>query len=219
MTLLKTSRPAHHQTAPLKALYDVLAPAKLNLFLHITGRRADGYHVLQSVFMLIDWCDSLHLELRKDGVISRTDLGPLTSDVLPADDLTVRAARALQAATGTSLGVNISLEKRIPSQAGMGGGSSDAASCLRALQRPCSAPACMRTGSARWRKNSGTSTMPHATPCSTTGWCFGTNGIPNIPSCSYLQSPQDRARCDRFQANSYTILSRYGPVRRRSQAA
>ena len=135
MTLLETSRPARHQTAPLKALYDVLAPAKLNLFLHITGRRADGYHVLQSVFMLIDWCDSLHFELRKDGVISRTDLGPITSDVLPADDLTVRAARALQAATGTSLGVNISLEKRIPSQAGMGGGSSDAASCLRALQR------------------------------------------------------------------------------------
>ena len=135
MTLPETSSPARHKTAPLKAIYDVLAPAKLNLFLHITGRRADGYHLLQSVFMLIDWCDTLHFELRKDGVISRTDLGPTSSDVLPADDLTVRAARALQAATGTSLGVNISLEKRIPSQAGMGGGSSDAASCLRALQR------------------------------------------------------------------------------------
>ena len=135
MTLPETSPPARHKTAPLKALYDVLAPAKLNLFLHITGRRADGYHLLQSVFMLIDWCDTLHFELRKDGVISRTDLGPITADVLPADDLTVRAARALQAATGTSLGVNISLDKRIPSQAGMGGGSSDAASCLRALQR------------------------------------------------------------------------------------
>ncbi|NQW81820.1 MAG: 4-(cytidine 5'-diphospho)-2-C-methyl-D-erythritol kinase, partial [Polaromonas sp.] len=82
----------------MKALYDVLAPAKLNLFLHITGRRADGYHLLQSVFMLIDWCDTLHFELRKDGVISRTDLGPITAAVLPADDLTVRAARALQAA-------------------------------------------------------------------------------------------------------------------------
>ena len=135
MTLPKTSPPARHKTAPLKAIYDVLAPAKLNLFLHITGRRADGYHLLQSAFMLIDWYDTLHFELRNDGVISRTDLGSTTSDVLPADDLSVRAARALQAASGTSLGVNISLEKHIPSQAGMGGGSSDAASCLRALQR------------------------------------------------------------------------------------
>ncbi len=126
---------ASHKTAPLKAIYDVLAPAKLNLFLHITGRRADGFHLLQSVFMLIDWCDTLHFELRHDGIISRTDLGATSAEVLPADDLTVRAARALQAASGTPLGVNISLEKRIPSQAGMGGGSSDAASCLRALQR------------------------------------------------------------------------------------
>ena len=121
--------------APLKALYDVPAPAKLNLFLHITGRRADAYHLLQSVFMLIDWCDTLHFELRRDGVISRTDLGLAVHQDLPAEDLSVRAARALQAATGTTLGVHISLEKRIPSQAGMGGGSSDAASCLLALQR------------------------------------------------------------------------------------
>ena len=111
------------------------APAKLNLFLHITGRRADDYHLLQSVFMLIDWCDTLHFELRRDGVISRTDLGMAVHQDLPAEDLSVRAARALQAATGTTLGVHISLEKRIPSQAGMGGGSSDAASCLLALQR------------------------------------------------------------------------------------
>ena len=121
--------------ASLKALYDVPAPAKLNLFLHITGRRADDYHLLQSVFMLIDWCDTLHFELRRDGVISRTDLGMAVHQDLPAEDLSVRAARALQAATGTTLGVHISLEKRIPSQAGMGGGSSDAASCLLALQR------------------------------------------------------------------------------------
>lgn len=121
--------------ASLKALYDVPAPAKLNLFLHITGRRADAYHLLQSVFMLIDWCDTLHFELRRDGVISRTDLGTAVHQDLPAEDLSVRAARALQAATGTTLGVHISLEKRIPTQAGMGGGSSDAASCLLALQR------------------------------------------------------------------------------------
>jgi len=128
------TQPLQHRQ-PLKALYDVPAPAKLNLFLHITGRRSDGYHLLQSVFMLIDWCDTLHFELRHDGVISRTDLGASKAEVLPGEDLSVRAARALQAATGTSLGVHISLEKRIPSQAGMGGGSSDAATCLLALQR------------------------------------------------------------------------------------
>jgi 4-diphosphocytidyl-2-C-methyl-D-erythritol kinase len=119
----------------MKAIYDIPAPAKLNLFLHITGRRADGYHLLQSVFMLIDWCDTLHVELRTDGQISRSDIGAAAYDVLPLEDLTVRAAKALQQACGTSLGAHISLEKRIPSQAGMGGGSSDAASCLLALQR------------------------------------------------------------------------------------
>jgi 4-diphosphocytidyl-2-C-methyl-D-erythritol kinase len=127
------SRPA--SAPPLKAIYDVAAPAKLNLFLHITGRRPDGYHLLQSVFMLIDWCDTLHFELRQDGQITRTDLGSEASEALPAEDLVVRAARALQSATGTPLGVHIGLEKRIPSQAGMGGGSSDAASCLLSLQR------------------------------------------------------------------------------------
>ena len=129
--------PATGTVSPLKALYDVPAPAKLNLFLHVTGRRPDGYHLLQSVFMLIDWFDTLHFELRTDGRISREDLETdgHTAEALPADDLAVRAARALQAASGTSLGVHIGLQKRIPSQAGMGGGSSDAASCLLALQR------------------------------------------------------------------------------------
>jgi 4-diphosphocytidyl-2-C-methyl-D-erythritol kinase len=120
---------------PLKAIHDVAAPAKLNLFLHINGRREDGYHLLQSVFMLIDWCDTLHFELRRDGKITREDVGTASAQQLPAEDLTVRAARALQQACGTDLGVHITLEKRIPSQAGMGGGSSDAASCLLALQR------------------------------------------------------------------------------------
>ena len=115
----------------MKALYDLPAPAKLNLFLHITGRRADGYHLLQSVFMLIDWCDTLHVEIRSDGQLSREDLGV----PLPADDLVLRAARALQAASGTSLGAHIGIDKRIPAQAGMGGGSSDAATCLLALNR------------------------------------------------------------------------------------
>ncbi|MEO7549462.1 MAG: 4-(cytidine 5'-diphospho)-2-C-methyl-D-erythritol kinase, partial [Ramlibacter sp.] len=115
----------------MKALYDVPAPGKLNLFLHITGQRPDGYHLLQSAFMLVDWHDSLHFELRADGALSREDL----SNLLPADDLVLRAARALQAASGTSLGAHVLVDKRLPSQAGMGGGSSDAASCLLALNR------------------------------------------------------------------------------------
>ena len=121
----------------LEAIYDVAAPAKLNLFLHITGRRADGYHLLQSVFMLIDWCDTLHFSLRTDGQITREDLKPgnASAMALPANDLCMRAATALKRASGTTLGVHIGLEKRIPAQAGMGGGSSDAASCLMALQR------------------------------------------------------------------------------------
>lgn len=115
----------------MQALYDVAAPAKLNLFLHIVGRRPDGYHLLQSAFMLIDWCDTLHFERRPDGQLSREDL----TESLPADDLVLRAARALQSATGATSGAHISVHKRIPAQAGMGGGSSDAASCLLALNR------------------------------------------------------------------------------------
>lgn len=115
----------------MRALYEVSAPAKLNLFLHVTGRRADGYHLLQSVFMLVDWCDTLHFERRDDGVLTREDL----TTPLPADDLVIRAARALQAAGATPHGAWIGVEKRLPAQAGMGGGSSDAATCLLALNR------------------------------------------------------------------------------------
>jgi 4-diphosphocytidyl-2-C-methyl-D-erythritol kinase len=115
----------------MQSLYDIPAPAKLNLFLHITGRRDDGYHLLQSAFMLIDWCDTLHFNIRSDGIISREDL----SWVLPADDLCVRAAKALQTATGCTQGAHIGLVKSVPAQAGMGGGSSDAASTLLALNR------------------------------------------------------------------------------------
>lgn len=116
---------------PLKALYDLPAPAKLNLFLHITGRRADGYHLLQSVFILIDWADTLHIERRDDGQLRRHDLGP----ALPADDLSLRAARALQQASACTLGADISVRKNVPWGAGMGGGSSDAATVLLALNR------------------------------------------------------------------------------------
>ena len=115
----------------MHSLYDVPAPAKLNLFLHITGQRADGYHLLQSVFMLVDWCDTLHFERSRNATITREDLGI----ALPEVDLTLRAARALQQATGCSQGARIGVLKSIPSQAGMGGGSSDAATTLLALNR------------------------------------------------------------------------------------
>jgi 4-diphosphocytidyl-2-C-methyl-D-erythritol kinase len=115
----------------MQSLYDISAPAKLNLFLHITGRRPDGYHLMQSAFMLIDWCDTLHFQVRADGQISREDL----TWPLPQDDLITRAAKALQLHSQCPLGVHIGIDKSIPAQAGMGGGSSDAASTLLALNR------------------------------------------------------------------------------------
>ncbi|MDP3086230.1 MAG: 4-(cytidine 5'-diphospho)-2-C-methyl-D-erythritol kinase [Rubrivivax sp.] len=115
----------------LRALFDLPAPAKLNLFLHIVGRRADGYHLLQSPFVMIDWADTLHFERRDDGRLQRHDLGP----ALPADDLCLRAARLLQLESGTALGADITIEKTVPWGAGMGGGSSDAATTLLALNR------------------------------------------------------------------------------------
>ena len=116
----------------MKALHDLAAPAKLNLFLHVVGKREDGYHLLESVFVLIDWADTLHVEVRADGRLQRHDV--LGGD-LPADDLCLRAARLLQAETGCTLGADIHLEKRLPAGAGMGGGSSDAATTLLALNR------------------------------------------------------------------------------------
>ena len=106
------------------------APAKLNLMLHIVARRPDGYHELQTVFQLVDLCDRLTIEPREDGLITRL-AGP--EGVAPDDDLTVRAARALQAATGTRLGADIAIEKIIPMGGGLGGGSSDAATTLVVL--------------------------------------------------------------------------------------
>jgi len=109
-----------------------LAPAKINLFLHITGQRTDGYHTLQSIFQLLDFYDELSLTLRPDNKIVRTSV---LSDIPPEQDLCVRAAKALQAATGCQLGVEIALNKRIPMGGGLGGGSSDAASVLLALNQ------------------------------------------------------------------------------------
>ena len=116
---------------PVSALYDVPAPAKLNLHLHIVGKRADGMHLLATLMVLIDWSDTLHLELRRDGGLARHD----RLATLPADDLCLRAARALQSASGTTLGADITIDKRVPWGAGLGGGSSDAGSTLLALNR------------------------------------------------------------------------------------
>jgi 4-diphosphocytidyl-2-C-methyl-D-erythritol kinase len=108
------------------------APAKLNLFLHVVGRRADGYHLLQGAFTLIDRCDEIRIRVRSDGVIARAnEVAGVPSDV----DLAVRAARRLQQAAGTAMGADIEIEKRIPMGGGLGGGSSDAATVLMALDR------------------------------------------------------------------------------------
>lgn len=106
------------------------APAKLNLFLHVTGRRADGYHLLQTVFRFIDRCDTLRFAPRADGAI---ELATPLPGVPPESDLTVRAARLLQAHSGCRQGVTIHLDKRLPMGGGLGGGSSDAATVLLAL--------------------------------------------------------------------------------------
>ncbi|HEY3327061.1 MAG TPA: 4-(cytidine 5'-diphospho)-2-C-methyl-D-erythritol kinase [Novimethylophilus sp.] len=108
------------------------APAKLNLFLHVTGRRADGFHLLQTVFRLLDHGDTVHLGVRQDGEIRRTNE---VAGVPENDDLTVRAARLLQKTSGYRLGADIKVEKRIPMGGGLGGGSSDAATVLLALNR------------------------------------------------------------------------------------
>jgi len=111
-------------------IYAYPAPAKLNLFLHVVGRRADGYHLLQSVFRLIDRADTVHLELRADSRVVRD--GDLPG--VPEDrDLTVRAARLLQAHAPAGAGVSIRLDKVLPMGGGLGGGSSDAATVLLAL--------------------------------------------------------------------------------------
>ena len=109
------------------------APAKLNLFLHLTGRRPDGYHELQSAFRLLEWGDTVRLRLRGDGGVHR--IGASAAGVDEASDLAVRAAKLLQEAANVAQGVDIALEKRIPTGGGFGGGSSDAATVLVVLNR------------------------------------------------------------------------------------
>ncbi len=108
------------------------APAKVNLFLHIVGQRADGYHLLQTVFRLLDFHDTIHLKPRSDGIISRIKD---VAGVPEQQDLCVRAAHLLQQHTGSRLGADIAIDKRIPMGGGLGGGSSDAATVLLALNR------------------------------------------------------------------------------------
>jgi 4-diphosphocytidyl-2-C-methyl-D-erythritol kinase len=108
------------------------APAKLNLFLHVVGRRPDGYHLLQTLFRFIDLQDTLHFSMREDGMVRRSNA---VEGVAEDQDLCVRAARLLQSETGCGLGVDIEVEKRIPLGGGLGGGSSDAATALIALNR------------------------------------------------------------------------------------
>jgi 4-diphosphocytidyl-2-C-methyl-D-erythritol kinase len=119
----------------IRTLSNCPAPAKLNLFLHVTGRREDGYHSLQTAFQLIDYCDTLDFTVRDDGLISRRNAIP---GVAESDDLTVRAAKLLQSAAqpmadGNCLGADIGIIKRLPMGGGLGGGSSDAATTLIAL--------------------------------------------------------------------------------------
>lgn len=116
----------------IRELRHLPAPAKLNLFLHVTGRRPDGYHLLETVFQLIDLGDRVHLARRDDGHVVLEK--PLPG-VAPEQDLTVRAARLLARHTGCRLGVSIKVDKRIPMGGGLGGGSSDAATVLLALVR------------------------------------------------------------------------------------
>ncbi|MGH8481989.1 MAG: 4-(cytidine 5'-diphospho)-2-C-methyl-D-erythritol kinase [Nevskiaceae bacterium] len=108
------------------------APAKLNLFLHVTGRRADGYHELQTVFQFLDYGDELHFASRRDGVLQRVTR---VAGVPDSEDLCLKAARALKDSTGCALGCDIRVDKRIPLGGGLGGGSSDAATTLVALNR------------------------------------------------------------------------------------
>ncbi len=116
----------------LNRLDNCPAPAKLNLFLHVVGRRDDGYHLLQSAFRLLDWHDLLSFVRRDDGLLRRTSTLP---GVREEDDITIKAARALQRRTATRFGAEISIDKRLPMGGGLGGGSSDAATTLIALNR------------------------------------------------------------------------------------
>ena len=177
------------------------APAKLNLFLHITGRRADGYHELQTVFRLLDWGDRIALRVRDDGQVRR--VGASVAGVAEADDLVVRAAIALQKAAGSSKGADIRVEKRIPAGGGFGGGSSDAATVLVALnalwgtgldedalaaiglQLGADVPVFVRGGNA-WAEGVGEKLTPLALP---PAWYLLADPGVHVPTAELFRSP------------------------------
>lgn len=178
------------------------APAKLNLFLRITGRRADGYHTLQTVFRLLDWGDTLRLRVREDGRIIRH--GHSAAGVAEADDLAVRAATLLQSATNCSQGADIVIEKRIPVGGGFGGGSSDAATTLVALdalwglnlglerlaelglQLGADVPVFVR-GDNAWAEGVGEQLTPVALP---EAWYLLADPEVHVPTAALFQTPE-----------------------------
>jgi 4-diphosphocytidyl-2-C-methyl-D-erythritol kinase len=127
---MTVSAPKRAEPVPDSTVSHWSAPAKLNLFLHVTARRPDGYHELQTLFQLIDLCDTITIALREDGRLERP-VGP--ANIASHEDLTLRAALALQQHTGSGRGAELRVHKRIPQGGGLGGGSSDAATTLLAL--------------------------------------------------------------------------------------
>ena len=211
------------------------APAKLNLFLQITGRRADGYHELQTVFRLLDWGDRIGLRLREDGQIRRD--GPSVPGVAEADDLVVRAARALQNASASPLGADIRVEKRIPAGGGFGGGSSDAATVLvalnalwragldedglaaLALQLGADVPVFVR-GRNAWAEGVGEKLTPLALP---PAWYLLVDPAIHVPTAELFRSPdltRDAAPVKIADFASGTVLGNaFEPVLRRREPA
>ena len=178
------------------------APAKLNLFLRITGRRPDGYHALQTVFRLLDWGDTVRIRVREDGIVAR--VGASVPGVQEADDLLVRAAKLLQSQANVRLGVDISVEKRIPAGGGFGGGSSDAATVLLVLDRlwntalgldrlaglgltlGADVPVFVR-GANAWAEGVGETLTPVALPAA---WYLLADPGVHVPTAALFQTPE-----------------------------
>lgn len=211
------------------------APAKLNLFLQITGRRADGYHELQTVFRLLDWGDRIGLRLRDDGRVRRD--GPSVPGVAEADDLVVRAALALQEASASPFGADIRVEKHIPAGGGFGGGSSDAATVLvalntlwgaglgqdalaaLALQLGADVPVFVR-GCNAWAEGVGEKLTPLALP---PAWYLLVDPAIHVPTAELFRSPdltRDATPVKIADFASGTVLGNaFEPVLRRREPA
>lgn len=211
------------------------APAKLNLFLRIPRRRADGYHELQTVFRLLAWGDTVRIRLRRDRRIRR--VGASVAGVEADDDLLVKAARLLQSEANVALGADISVEKRIPAGAGLGGGSSDAATVLRALDRlwgldlgedrlaafglalGADVPVFVR-GRNAWAEGVGEKLTPLALP---QAWYLLVDPAIHVPTAELFRSPdltRDAAPVKIADFASGTVLGNaFEPVLRRREPA